>query len=144
MHMVSAHSTLSDPSDASALAEYLSLLDGNMKPVVGPGKSIRLGMDIYNYICSNCHGANGEGSPKSSAPRVAKQHYPYLRRQIENLGQLHRNVSTEGEDLVLRSLGAKGKEAVADYLSRQGPGTGSEANRRGKVFTPPAVPASGP
>jgi cytochrome c553 len=101
-------------------------------------------MDIYNYICSNCHGANGEGSPKSSAPRVAKQHYPYLRRRIDDLGRLHRSVSTGGEDLVLRRLGAKDKEAIADYMSRQGPSSGSEANRRGNVSNPPAVPASAP
>src|ERR1039457_125216 len=59
MHVVSAHSTFNDPSDVRALAEYLSALDANPKPVVGSGTNLRLGQEIYMYICSTCPGVDG-------------------------------------------------------------------------------------
>jgi cytochrome c553 len=118
MHVVSAHPRFGDPSDVTALAEYLSALDMNPKPVVGSGENLRLGQEIYAYICSSCHGFNGEGGHKGNVPRIAKQHYPYLRRQIRDLARLHRKISNAGEDLVLSKLSAVGKDAVADYISR--------------------------
>lgn len=118
MHIVSAHSRFSDPSDVTALAEYLSALDMNPKPVVGSGKNLRLGQEIYAYICSSCHGFNGESGQKGNVPRIAQQHYPYLRRELRDIARLHRKVSNAGEDLVLGRLSAVGKDAVADYISR--------------------------
>src|SRR5476651_2199471 len=53
MHVVSAHPKFGDPSDVTALAEYLSALDMNPKPVVGSGENLRLGQEIYAYICSS-------------------------------------------------------------------------------------------
>jgi cytochrome c553 len=118
MHVVSAHSRFGDPSDVTALAEYLSALDMNPKPVVGPGENLRLGQEIYAYICATCHGFNGEGGRKGNVPRIAQQHYPYLRREIMDIARLHRKISNAGEDLVLGRLSAVGKDAVADYISR--------------------------
>ena len=118
MHVVSAHPRFGDPSDVAALARYLSALDMNPKPIVGAGKNLRLGQEIYTYICANCHGSYGAGSAKANVPRIARQHYPYLRRQISDIGGLHRKVSNAGEDLVLSRLTTAGKDAVADYISR--------------------------
>ena len=118
MHVVSAHPRFGDPSDVAALARYLSALDMNPKQVVGSGENLRLGQEIYAYICSSCHGFNGEGGHKDNVSRIAKQHYPYLRRQIRDLARLHRKISNSGEDLVLSRLSAVGKDAVADYISR--------------------------
>ena len=118
MHVVSAHPRFGDPSDMTALAEYLSALDMNPKPIVGSGKNLRLGQEIYTYICANCDGSSGDGSAKGNVLRIAKQHYPYLRRQISDLARLHREISNAGEDLVLGRLSAVGKDAVADYISR--------------------------
>ena len=118
MHVVSAHPRFGDPSDVTALARYLSALDRNPRPIVGSGKNLRLGQEIYTYICANCHGSYGDGSAKGNAPRIAKQHYPYLRRQISDIGGLHRKISNAGEDLVLGRLTTTGKDAVADYISR--------------------------
>jgi cytochrome c553 len=118
MHIVSAHSRFDDPSDATALAQYLSALDTNPKPVVGSGKNLQLGQEIYAYICAFCHEFNGQGDHKGNVPRIAEQHYPYLRRQISDLARLHRRVTNAGEDLVLGRLSSAGKDAVADYISR--------------------------
>jgi cytochrome c553 len=120
MHVVSAHSTFSDPSDVRALAEYLSALDMNPKPIVVSGRKLRLGQEIYAYICATCHGFNGEACHEGNVPRVALQHYSYLRREIKDITLVHRNISTTGQDMVLRKLNAVGKDAVADYVSRLG------------------------
>src|ERR1019366_8165851 len=47
MHVVAANPRFGDPSDVTALAEYLSALDMNPKPVVGSGENLRLGQEIY-------------------------------------------------------------------------------------------------
>ena len=118
MHIVSAHSRFDDPSDATAIARYLSTLELNPKPVVGSGKNLRLGQEIYAYICASCHGFNGEGNHQGKVPRISKQNYPYLRSQISDLARLHRKVANTGEDLVLGGLSIAGKDSVADYISR--------------------------
>lgn len=118
MHIVSAHSRFDDPSDAMALARYLSTLELNPKPVVGSGKNLRLGREIYAYICASCHGFSGEGNHKGTVPRIGKQNYPYLRSQISDLARLHRKAANTGEDLVLGGLSIAGKDAVADFISR--------------------------
>jgi cytochrome c553 len=120
MHVVSAHSTFSDPRDVSALAEYLSALEANPKPVVGSGENLRLGHEIYTYICATCHGFSGEGNHEGNVPRIAQQHFPYLRREIKDVALLHRKISNAGQDMVLRKLSAVAKDAVADYSSRLG------------------------
>lgn len=120
MQVVSAHSTFSDPRDVSALAEYLSALEANPKPVAGAGENLRLGQEIYTYICATCHGFSGEGKHEGNVPRIAKQHYPYLRREIKDVALLHRKISNAGQDMVLRKLSAVAKDAVADYISHLG------------------------
>jgi cytochrome c553 len=118
MHVVSAHSRFNDPNDATALARYLSALEMNPKPVAGSGKNLPLGQEIYGYICAACHEFNGQGDHRGNVPRIAKQHYPYLRRQIRELARLHRKVTNAGEELVLGRLSSAEKDAVADYISR--------------------------
>src|ERR1700687_4328160 len=92
----------------------------NPKPLVGSDQNLRLGREIYTYICATCRGFNAEGSHEGNVPHVAKQHYPFLRLAIVNVALLHRRISTAGQDMVLRKLSAVGKDAVADYMSRLG------------------------
>src|ERR1019366_6746953 len=93
MRLVSIHSTFSDPQNVSALAGYLSALDINPKPVTGAGEHLRLGQEMYTHLCAGCHGFDGQGGAEARVPRIAEQHYPYLRRQIEDVALLHRNVT---------------------------------------------------
>ena len=127
MQVVSAHAGSGEPGDSAALAGYLAALDVNPRPAVGMGTNLRLGQEIYAYICSTCHGFEGEGDAEGHVPRIAGQHYAYLRRHIADLAQLHLRISNAGEDLVLRRLSAQGKSAVADYLSRLGATGSSDA-----------------
>src|ERR1700686_3416621 len=61
MQVVTAHSTFSDANNIVALADYLSGLDANPRPVNGSGEHLRLGQELYAHICAACHGDDGRG-----------------------------------------------------------------------------------
>ncbi|MHB8817118.1 MAG: c-type cytochrome, partial [Steroidobacteraceae bacterium] len=53
-------------------------------------------------------------------PRIAGQHYPYLRRQIDAAANLHRSLAPPEMTSALRSMTDPQRDAVADYASRLG------------------------
>lgn len=118
MRLVSAHSRVRDPGNVSALAAYLAALDMNPKPVTGSGEHLRLGQEIYNHLCARCHEFDGRGGDELGVPRIAGQHYPYLRRQIEEVALVHRDVVPVEMSVILRNIRPHEKDAVADYISR--------------------------
>ena len=118
MRLVSAHSTFSNPLEVSSLADYLSALESNPKPVTGAGEHLRLGQEIYTHLCTGCHGHDGRGGPDDRVPRIAKQHYPYLRRQLDEVALLHRKLISREMTTVLRNMRPQEKDALADYISR--------------------------
>ncbi len=124
MGLVTAHSAVNDRPEVSSLATYLSALDMKPKPVTGAGDHLRLGQEIYTHLCSGCHSPDGQGGPSDAVPRIAKQHYPYLRRQIEEGALLHRKLISEEMTTILRNMRPQEKDALADYVSRL---EGSEA-----------------
>lgn len=103
-----------------ALASYLSRLDANSRPVQGSGEHLRVGQELYTHICAACHGADGRGEQGNHVPRIAGQHYPYLRRQIEAAADLHKDLAPPEMTSALRGRRAQEKDAVADYVSRLG------------------------
>jgi cytochrome c553 len=120
MQIVAAHSTFGDQRNIVAIADYLSGLDANPKPVTGSGEHLRVGQELYAHICAACHGDGGGGQPGNRVPRIAGQHYPYLRRQIEAAGDLHKDLAPPEMTSALRSMLPSEKDAVADYISRLG------------------------
>jgi cytochrome c553 len=118
MQVVTAHPSFSDQGDIGALARYLSGLDANPNPVVGSGEHLRVGQELYTHLCAPCHGVDGGG--EGSKPRIAGQHYPYLRRQIEAAARLHRNLAPPEMTRALESMHAQEKDALADYIARLG------------------------
>jgi cytochrome c553 len=120
MQVVAAHSTIGNQNDVVALADYLAGLDSNPKPVNGSGEHLRVGQELYTHICSACHGADGRGQSGNRVPRIAGQHYPYLRRQIEAAASLHKDLAPPEMTSALRSMRAPEKDALADYISRLG------------------------
>jgi cytochrome c553 len=120
MQIVANHPNFSDPGNIAALATYLSGLDANPKPVVGDGDHLRLGQESFTHICAACHGANGRGDSANRVPRIAGQHYPYLRRQIEAAAELHRTLAPPEMTSALRGMYPQEKDALADYVSRLG------------------------
>jgi cytochrome c553 len=119
MQIVAAHPTFSDHQNI-ALASYLSGLDANPTPVNGSGEHLRVGQELYAHICAACHGANGRGEPGNRVPRIAGQHYPYLRRQIEAASSLHKDLAPPEMTSAIRGMRPQEKEALADYISRLG------------------------
>ncbi len=119
MNIVAAHA-FSDHHGIVALASYLSGLDANPNPVNGSGEHLRVGQELYVHICAACHGANGRGEPAHRVPRIAGQHYPYLRRQIEAAAALHKDLAAPEMTSALRGMRPQEKDALADYISRLG------------------------
>ncbi|MGC2222040.1 MAG: c-type cytochrome, partial [Methylocella sp.] len=118
MQIVTAHPTFNNPRDIVALASYLSKLDGNPTPVQGSGEHLRVGQELYAHICAACHGVDGRGEEGNRVPRIAGQHYPYLRRQIESAAELHKDLAPPEMTSALRGMPAQEKDALADYISR--------------------------
>ncbi len=118
MQVVTAHSTLNDEKNIVVLADYLSDLDANPRPVNGSGEHLRVGQELYTRICAACHGADGRGEQDNHAPRIAGQHYPYLRRQIEEAADLHKDLAPPEMTSALRGMRNQEKDRLADYISR--------------------------
>jgi cytochrome c553 len=118
MQIVTAHPTFNNPRDIGALAGYLSKLDANPTPVEGSGEHLRVGQELYAHICAACHGVDGRGEEGNRVPRIAGQHYPYLRRQIESAAELHKDLAPPEMTSALRGMPAQEKDALADYISR--------------------------
>jgi cytochrome c553 len=120
MQIVAAHASFTDRRNAVALADYLSVLDANPAPVTGSGDHLRVGQELYTHICAACHGSDGRGQSGPGVPRIAGQHYPYLRRQIEAAAELHKDLAPPEMTSALRGMRPPEKDAVADYISRLG------------------------
>ena len=120
MQVVTAHETFSNPQNIAALANYLSALDPNPNPLKGSGQHLRVGQEAYTHICAACHGIDGRGEELNRVPRIAGQHYPYLRRQIESAAALHRELAPPEMTSALRGMHDQEKDALADYISRLG------------------------
>jgi cytochrome c553 len=120
MQVVSEHPKFGDPKNIDALADYLSMLNANPDPIKGSGAHLRVGQETYTHICAACHGVDGRGASGNRVPRIAGQHYPYLRRQIDAAADLHRNFAPPEMTSALRSMTDPQRDAVADYAARLG------------------------
>ena len=118
MQVVTAHPNFEDPAGIAALAKYLSALTPDPKPVTGAGERLRVGQEIYAHICAACHGYDGRGDGANRVPRIAGQHYPYLRRQIEAAATLHKDMAPPEMTSALRAMLPTEKDALADYVTR--------------------------
>jgi cytochrome c553 len=67
-----------------------------------------------------CHRIDGRGEQANRVPRIAGQHYPYLRRQIEAAADLHKELAPPEMTSALRGMRLQEKDALADYISRLG------------------------
>jgi cytochrome c553 len=120
MQVVTVHPAFSEPAKGVALASYLAELDANPTPVQGPGEDLRAGQEAFAHICAACHGGDGRGEAQNRVPRLAGQHYPYLRRQIDAAAALHRELAPPEMTSALRGMTERQKDALADFISRLG------------------------
>jgi cytochrome c553 len=120
MQVVAAHPTFRNRQNIVTLANYLSGLDANTNPVKGSGEHLRVRQELHAHICAACHGVDGRSEGSNRVPRIAGQHYPYLRRQIEAAANLHKDLAPPEMTSALRGMRPQEKDALADYISRLG------------------------
>jgi len=108
-------------SDAQAIADvgtYIHQLEPRAPPEEGSGKLLGQGESLYSQLCRSCHGAAAQGDEVRVIPKVAGQHYEYLRRQIHDAVDGRRPNFSSAHIRLLARLDHDEIETLADYLSR--------------------------
>jgi cytochrome c553 len=109
--------------DAQAIADvaaYISRLEARLASGEGRGELLGPGAASYARLCRGCHGAVGQGEARGAVPRLAGQHYEYLRRQIFDAVDGRRPNFSRSHIRLLARLDHDGIDSIADYLSRLG------------------------
>jgi len=109
---------LVNPQAIADVAEYVSHLDISSAPGVGTGELVEHGRSVYVQQCQSCHGSSGEGDEKKLVPRIAGQHYEYLRRQIYDAVEGRRPNFRLRHVRLFARLERDDIVGLADYLSR--------------------------
>lgn len=104
--------------DIADLAAYLSTLPSPPDNARGEGKALSRGETRYRKDCVACHGNQAEGIADKFFPRLAGQHYPYLRRELTMIRDGLRRNGHPTMDKVVKSYSDDDIAAVADYMSR--------------------------
>jgi cytochrome c553 len=110
--------------DAQAIADvagYVSQLDDPSPAGTGSGELVARGARVYFRLCESCHGSSGQGDPKHTVPRIAGQHYEYLRRQIYDAVDGRRPGFPFSHVRLFARLEHDDIAGVSDYLSRIAP-----------------------
>ena len=104
--------------DIADLGAYLSTLPTPSDNGKGDGSRLTRGEALYLADCVSCHGKNGEGNEKKFYPRVAGQHFLYLKQEVAEIANgLRRNANPKMVEVVKR-LKDDDIAALADYMSR--------------------------
>lgn len=109
--------------DAQAIADvayYASQLEDPTAPGTGSGELAAHGARVYARLCESCHGKSGEGDVDHLVPKIAGQHYEYLRRQMYDAVDGRRPGFPEVHVKLLARLEHDDIAGVADFLSRIG------------------------
>ncbi len=110
-------------ADAQAIADvayYASQLEDHSTPGTGSGELVAHGARVYARLCESCHGKSGDGDVDHLVPKLAGQHYEYLRRQMYDAVDGRRPGFPESHVKLLARLEHDDIAGVADYLSRIG------------------------
>jgi cytochrome c553 len=100
------------------IAAYLNKLPLPVSNGKGNGYNLARGKTLYEKDCASCHGKAGEGDARKFYPRVAGQHFSYLKRETrESRDQGRRNANSEMVK-VLKNYSDVEVEAVSDYMAR--------------------------
>ena len=104
--------------DLADVAVYVSQLPRVDQVGYGPGEHLQRGSWTFILQCASCHGASGDGSSTARIPRLAAQHYDYLRRQLWDIAEGRRPQLSATHDKWLSDLEQTDVNGIADYLSR--------------------------
>lgn len=103
------------------VAGYIDTLEISTAGGKGTGKDLEHGAAVYDGICANCHGENGEGNAEAFVPRIQSQHYRYLLREFEWIRTGKRRNAHMEMQAQIQDLSDRDVEAVLDYVSRLEP-----------------------
>lgn len=117
-----------DKQDIADVAAYVEQLKMSPKNLTGPGDNLKLGEEIYVKECTECHGANGEGSEKEFYPSIQGQNYNYLLRQLLWIQNGKRRNANRNMVKQLKRFSEQEIRAVIDYSSRLTPDKTKLAN----------------
>jgi len=127
MEYVAERHHLGDAQAIADVAAYVSRLDRDLPRGQGDGRSLQHGAQSYAQLCRSCHGSSGEGDAGRTIPRIAAQHYEYLRRQIYDAVEGRRPNFSPAHVRLLARLEHDDIQAIADYLSRLDGSAGDSA-----------------
>lgn len=119
-HFANQHH-LADSQAISDVAGYIQHLETSSTPGVGTGELVEHGGSVYVQRCQSCHGSAGEGDAKTLVPRIAGQHYEYLRRQFYDAVEGRRPNFSLKHVRLFAGLERDDIVGLADYLSRMRP-----------------------
>lgn len=97
---------------------YIASMPSDPSPGVGSGKNLEHGKQLYQKLCTKCHGKKALGNNASFFPRLKGQHYAYLLRQLEWIQNGYRKNANELMIERVKKLSHDDLDAIADYLSR--------------------------
>lgn len=100
------------------VAAYIASLPPNPTPGIGPGQGLERGRELYVEHCAGCHGGDGMGNNDAFFPRLAGQHYVYLKTQLAWIRDGRRRNANWAMVAQLKSFDDAEIAMVADYISR--------------------------
>jgi len=118
MQTVADRHNLQSAQEIADVTAYVSRLEGAVPVGKGPGKLLEQGARLYARQCRSCHGDTALGDAARGIPRIAAQHYEYLRRQIHDALEGRRPNFTPAHVRLFAPLEQQDIQAIADYLSR--------------------------
>jgi cytochrome c553 len=117
MRAFSSRRSLGGPQEIADVAAYVASMP--MTPNNEQGFPLRLaeGKVIYDKLCAECHGDEGEGDPEDHIPRIQGQHYSYLTRQFDWIRNGRRRNGDEKMIKQIRNFIPPEEVAVLSYVS---------------------------
>jgi cytochrome c553 len=108
------------PESIADVSAYISQLDRDVGVGTGDGSLLRRGAAAYSRSCQGCHGRAAQGDAARAVPRLAGQHYEYLRRQIYDAVDGRRPNFSPSHIRLLARLDRDDIAGISDHLSRLG------------------------
>ena len=120
MYPFSGDDVIGGPQGLEDVAEYISQLPKNTLVGKGDGKQLEKGKEIFNQMCSACHGDKGQGNAVSFFPRIQGQHYAYTLRQLQWMRDGRRKNANPAMLAIIKDMDDETLGSISDYISRIG------------------------
>jgi cytochrome c553 len=120
MESIASRHNLPSVQAIADVTAYVSRLEREPAIGTGDGRLLQQGAASYSHLCRGCHGPVGQGDAAHGMPRLAGQHYEYLRRQIHDAADGRRPNFSPSHIHLLARLDYEQISAISDHLSRLG------------------------